>query len=160
MSLSNDGDLEQNQLQESQRSMQKKQKVYEEMADKQLSDIISTMMSVSDVLEPENEEAEERSSFAASERSSMAEFRKDSDLLVVETFASEVQRLLSKQSNESDGSKLSVNSTEEQRSLCSSEEGRSRAITHKAINKDSSLLTLVTQPCDESINSAHQSARR
>ena len=118
MSLSNDGDLEQNQLQESQRSMQKKQKVYEEMADKQLSDIISTMMSVSDVLEPENEEAEERSSFAASERSSMAEFRKDSDLLVVETFASEVQRLLSKQSNESDGSKLPVNSTEEQRSLC------------------------------------------
>ena len=45
------GDLEQIKLKESRRSMLKKQKVYEEMADKQLQDIIATMMSVSSMVE-------------------------------------------------------------------------------------------------------------
>ena len=45
------GDLEQKVLKESMRSMLKKQKVYEEMADKQLQDIIATMMSVSSMVE-------------------------------------------------------------------------------------------------------------
>ena len=45
------GDLEQIKLKESERSMLKKQKVYEEMADKQLQDIIATMMSVSSMVE-------------------------------------------------------------------------------------------------------------
>ena len=53
---------------ESKRSMHRKQKVYAEMADKQLEDIMATMMSVSKVLEPAEmiEEAEEQSSFAFS----------------------------------------------------------------------------------------------
>ena len=56
-------------MMEPRKSMHRKQKVYEEMADKQLKDIIATMMSVSDVSELEIEEAEERYSFAVSERS-------------------------------------------------------------------------------------------
>ena len=49
------------------------------------------MMSVSNVLEPENEEAEEQTFDTALERSlSLAESRRDSDLLVKKTFASEV----------------------------------------------------------------------
>ena len=56
--------------------MQKKQKAYKEMADKQLDDIIATMMSVSNVLE---EPAERHSSYVPSVRYSEIESRTDSE---------------------------------------------------------------------------------
>ena len=87
-----DRDLEQNNdLRETKRSMFMRQKVYEEMADKQLEEIIATMMSVSNVVEPETEEdTEEQHSFDIYERSSIALSRKDSETLVIEKFTLEV----------------------------------------------------------------------
>ena len=84
------GDLEQIKLKESRRSMLKKQKVYEEMADKQLLEIITTMMSVSSVVESKIGEAEDRYSFVLSARSSIAMSRKDSEILFNDKFALEV----------------------------------------------------------------------
>ena len=52
------------------------------------------MMSVSSVVEPEIVEADEQISYAASERLSMAETRRDSDFLIRQTFALEVKRQL------------------------------------------------------------------
>ena len=104
-----DEDLEQNQLKESKRQMHRKQKVYEEMADKQLQEIITTMMSVSSVVEPEIEEAEEQyhtNSFAFLERPSIAMPRKDSENLFNQKFTVEVQRQLLTQSNESGDTKF------------------------------------------------------
>ena len=77
---------------ESKRSMHRKQKVYAEMADKQLEDIMATMMSVSSVSEPAEmiEEAEEQSSFAFSERFTSFMTRKNSEVKVNEKFALEV----------------------------------------------------------------------
>ena len=65
------------------------------------------MMSVSSVVESaEIVETEERLSFASSERSSLADLRRDSEVLANETFALEVQRQLLTQSNDSDDNKV------------------------------------------------------
>ena len=74
------------------------------------------MMSVSSVVEePEFAEADEQLSYyAASERSSsIAESRRDSDLLIRETLETTVQQQLLIQSTECDDSRIKSNNSEE-----------------------------------------------